>query len=76
MRDIISLQRSPFFTVPRSFLKVMTMTTGEFDFDAVFRQDPSGEGDDADEILFPCVAVILHTLLKEKENHTLPFPVG
>ena len=53
MRDIISLQRSPFSTVPRSFLKVMTMTTAEFDFDAVFRQDPSGEGDDADEILFP-----------------------
>ena len=38
MRDIISLQRSPFSTVPRSFLKVMTMTTGEFDFDAVFRK--------------------------------------
>ena len=35
------------------------MTTGEFDFDSIFRQDPSGEGDDADEILFPRVAVIL-----------------
>ena len=37
----------------------MTMTTGEFDFDAIFRQNPSGGSDDADEIPFPVVAVIL-----------------
>ena len=35
------------------------MTTGECDLDAIFRQDPSGEGDDADEIPFLYVAVIL-----------------
>jgi hypothetical protein len=37
----------------------MTMTTGEFDFDSIFRQDPVGESDDAEEIPFPQISYIL-----------------
>ena len=37
----------------------MTMSTGEFDFDVIFRQDPTGESDDAEEIPFPAVSYIL-----------------
>lgn len=53
------LQRSPFSDVPRSLLKVMTMTTGELDYDAIFRLDPSGGSDDAEEIRFPPISYIL-----------------
>ena len=37
----------------------MTMATGEFDFDSIFRQDPTGGSDDAEEIPFPPVSYIL-----------------
>ena len=37
----------------------MTMTTGEFDFDSIFRQDPTGGSDDAEEIPFPQISYIL-----------------
>ena len=37
----------------------MTMTTGEFDFDSIFRQDPTGESDSAEEIPFPPISYIL-----------------
>lgn len=37
----------------------MTMATGEFEFDSIFRQDPSGVRDDAKEIPFPPVSYIL-----------------
>lgn len=53
------LQRSPFSSVPRSLLKTMTMSTGEFDFDTIFRQDPTGGSADAEEIPFPAVSYIL-----------------
>ena len=45
--------------MPRSLLKVMTMTTGELEFDTIFRQDPSGRSDDVDEIPFPAISTIL-----------------
>ena len=53
------MQRSPFSSVPRSLLKTMTMSTGEFDFDTIFRQDPAGERAGAEEIPFPAVSYIL-----------------
>ena len=37
----------------------MTMTTGELDYDTIFRLDPSGGSDGADEIRFPPISVIL-----------------
>ncbi len=53
------VQRSPFSTPARSLLKTMTMTTGEFEFDTIFRQDPAGESDDAEEIPFRTISYIL-----------------
>ena len=53
------LQRSPFSTVPRSLLKTFTMSTGELDFDAIFRQDPTGGSAGVEEIPFPAVSYIL-----------------
>ena len=35
------------------------MTTGEFEFDSIFRQDPTGESDNAEEIPFPPISYIL-----------------
>ena len=35
------------------------MTTGEFEFDSIFRQDPSGGSDDIEEIPFLPISVIL-----------------
>ncbi len=40
----------------------MTMTTGELDYDAIFRLDPSGGSDDAQEIAFPPISFILWIL--------------
>ncbi|XP_064390866.1 transient receptor potential cation channel subfamily A member 1 homolog [Halichondria panicea] len=51
--------RSPFSDVPRSLLKVMTMTTGELDYDTIFHLDPSGGSDGADKIRFPPISIIL-----------------
>ena len=45
--------------MPRSLLKTMTMSTGELDFDAIFRQNPSGASDGAEEIPFSTVSYIL-----------------
>ena len=43
------LQRSPFYRVERALVKVMTMTTGELDFESLFRlsSGPSSGGDNA-----------------------------
>ena len=38
-------------------LKIMSMTTG--DFDSVFRRSPSGERENAEEIQFPNISYIL-----------------
>ena len=35
------------------------MTTGELDFDSIFRQDPAGGSDDAEEIPFPPISYML-----------------
>ena len=35
------------------------MTAGDFSFDTVFRQSPSGESEDAEEILFPIISYLL-----------------
>ena len=40
----------------------MTMTTGEFDFDIIFRQNPTGESDAAAEVPFSTVSYILWML--------------
>ncbi len=37
----------------------MTMTTGEFEFDSIFRQDYTGESDDVEEIPFPEISYII-----------------
>ena len=37
----------------------MTMATGEFEFDSIFRQAPAGGRDNAEEIPFPPVSYIL-----------------
>ena len=39
-------KRTPFHDPGRTIVKTMTMTTGEFEFDRVFRQDNSTEVDD------------------------------
>ena len=40
----------------------MTMATGEFEFDTIFRQNPTGLSDSAEEIPFPPVSYILWIL--------------
>ena len=40
-------------------LKILSMTAGDFSFDTVFRQSPSGESESAQEILFPPISYIL-----------------
>ena len=40
-------------------LKIVTMTTGELDFDSIFRQDPAGGSDDAEEVPFPPISYML-----------------
>ena len=35
------------------------MTTGELDLDSIFRQDPAGGSDDAEEIPFPPISFML-----------------
>ena len=37
----------------------MTMTTGEFEFDSIFRKDYTGERDGVEEIPFPEISYIL-----------------
>jgi len=43
----------------RAIIKTMTMTTGEFDFDSIFRQAPNGESDTEQEIPFLPVSFTL-----------------
>jgi len=52
-------QRSPFSSPGRAILKGMTMTTGDFDFDSLFRLSPNGEKEGVDDISFPAITVIL-----------------
>ena len=40
-------------------LKITSMTAGDFSFDTVFRQSPSGESEDAKEIQFPLISIFL-----------------
>ena len=35
------------------------MTAGDFSFDTVFRQSPSGESEEAEEIHYPLISIIL-----------------
>lgn len=54
--------RSPFADPARSILKTMTMTTGEFEFDNIFRQTPGGVMDPSEvpmNVPFPEVSYIL-----------------
>ena len=37
----------------------MSMTAGDFEFDSIFRQDPAGESDDAEEIFYREISYIL-----------------
>ena len=37
----------------------MSMTAGDFDFDSIFRQDPTGGSDNAEEIPFPPISYVL-----------------
>ena len=55
------IQRSSFATPGRAIVKTMTMTTGEFEYDAIFRQFPGGaeDGSITDEIPFPPVSFLL-----------------
>ena len=53
------MQRSPFSTPGRTLLKMVTMTTGEFEFDDIFRQDPNGMSDMMEEIPFEVVSYVL-----------------
>lgn len=59
---LLMMQRSPFATPGRTILKVMTMTTGEFEYDAIFRQFPDGTTDTIEEIPFPPVSYVLWIL--------------
>ena len=48
---LIFLQRSSFASPGRSIVKTITMTTGEFEYDSIFRQAPGGvEADDVNEL--------------------------
>ena len=40
----------------------MTMTTGELDYDAIFRLDPAGESDDLQEIEYPPISYVIWIL--------------
>lgn len=55
------LMRQPFSTPARALLKTMTMTTGEFEFDGIFRQSPGGAEAASlqGEIPFPPISYIL-----------------
>ena len=53
------LQRSPFTPLTTAMMKIMSMTAGNFNFDAVFRLSPSGASESAQEILFPPISYIL-----------------
>ena len=55
----MTIQRSPFSTPGISLIKLMSMTAGDFDFDSIFRLDPAGGSDDAEEIPFPPVSYLL-----------------
>ena len=56
------IQRSPFSNVPRSLLKTMTMTTGELDYENIFRLNPAGESDGLSDIKYPPISYILWVL--------------
>ena len=53
------MQRSPFKNAGTSIAKVLSMTTGNFDYDNTFRQDSSGESDFEEELPFLPVTYIL-----------------
>lgn len=55
------LQRASFATPGRAIIKTMTMTTGEFEYDAIFRQFPGGDdsGNVTEEVPFLPVSFLL-----------------
>ena len=58
----VLFSRSPFADPARSMLKVMTMVTGELEFDAIFKQTPGGvltAGDAPGQVPFPEVSYML-----------------
>jgi transient receptor potential cation channel subfamily A protein 1 len=52
--------RTPFQDLGRSLMKTMTMTTGEFEYDSIFRQE--GDMPDVPDLEFPAVSYILWIL--------------
>ena len=52
-------QRGPFSHPGRSMLKTITMAVGEYEFDAIFRQDPTGGFEAEEEIPFPTISIIV-----------------
>jgi transient receptor potential cation channel subfamily A protein 1 len=53
----VGFRRTPFSTPARSLLKTITMTTGEFEFDTIFRQSP--EVNTEEEIPYPPISYLL-----------------
>ena len=55
------MQRSSFATPGRAIVTTMVMTTGDFEYDAIFRQQTGGTapGEEVDEIPFPPVSFLL-----------------
>ena len=54
-------ERSPFASPFRALIKTMTMTTGELDYESIFRYSSGGSGPDefASDIPFPVISFIL-----------------
>ncbi len=60
MIEVKFLQRSPFSSPGRAIIKTMTMTSGELDFDNLFRQYPGGaESEEIEEIPFLEVSFLM-----------------
>ena len=60
--ELFVAQRSSFATPGRALVKTMTMTTGEFEYDAIFRQFPGGAevgSTIVEDIPFPGVSFLL-----------------
>lgn len=55
----LPLKRTPFSTPARALVKTMTMTTGEFEYDSIFRQPSNPLEDAGDDLQFPSVSYIL-----------------
>ena len=56
---MIYVQRSPFANPGIAIAKVISMTTGNYNFDVIFRRDSSGDRDSKEELEFLPVTYIL-----------------